>query len=143
MTILKNARVVLAAGVMVSGLSLAASNGWTAASPADPQGSALYRTYCASCHGVSGRGDGPAAGDLRRQPSDLAQFARRNGGTFPTAKLQRIVDGRDVRAHGSSEMPVWGDAFKRSEGGLSEEAVAARIAAIVRYLELMQERTGH
>ena len=58
------------------------------------------------------------------------------------AKLQRIVDGRDVRAHGNTEMPVWGDAFRRSEG-LTEQAVAARIAAIVRYLESIQERAGH
>lgn len=62
---------------------------------------------------------------------------------FPTAKLQRIVDGRDVRAHGNTDMPVWGDAFRRSDGGLTEQAVAARIAAIVRYLDSIQERAGH
>ena len=48
---------------------------------------------------------------------------------------------RHLKAHGSFEMPVWGDAFKRRDG-LSEEAVRARIEAIVRYLQSFQPRLG-
>jgi mono/diheme cytochrome c family protein len=37
-------------------------------------GEALYRANCASCHGASGAGDGPAAEDLSRPPEDLARI---------------------------------------------------------------------
>jgi len=81
---------------------------------------------------------------LRSQPSNLTQFAVRNGGVFPAERLQRIIDGKDqnVRAHGSFEMPVWGDAFRQREG-LTDEGVRARIEAIVRYLAGIQERRAH
>jgi putative copper export protein/mono/diheme cytochrome c family protein/peroxiredoxin len=35
------------------------------------RGQELYRTHCASCHGVGGRGDGPAAAGLLPRPADL------------------------------------------------------------------------
>ena len=37
-------------------------------------------------------------------------------------------------------MPVWGDVFKRTLDGLSEDAAKTRIDAIVSYLEAIQER---
>lgn len=109
---------------------------------AGESGRGLFLTHCASCHGVAGRGDGPAAEGLLRRPADLTQFARQNGGVFNTPLLHRIVDGRTVKAHGTMEMPVWGDAFRWRQG-LSDEAIRARIDAIVRYVESIQERAGH
>ena len=102
----------------------------------------LFATYCASCHGASGRGNGPAAEELRRRPTDLTQLAKHNGGIFNGARIHSIVDGRAVKAHGTIEMPVWGDAFKWREG-LPEDAIHARIEALVRYLETIQERPSH
>jgi hypothetical protein len=102
----------------------------------------MYLTYCASCHGMSGRGDGPVAEFLRVRPANLTRFAAENGGVFPRAKLQRVIDGRDVGSHGNPDMPVWGDAFRVSRGGLSEPGVNARIDAIVRFLDSIQERTA-
>ena len=106
-------------------------------------GRGLFKTYCASCHGATGEGNGPAAGALRQKPANLTRFAVSNGGTFPTVKLHRIIDGRDVIAHGSSEMPVWGNAFKAAHEGLDEDTVRARIDAIVVYIESIQMRHGH
>ena len=105
-------------------------------------GRALFGTYCASCHGIGGRGNGPAAEELRRRPADLTQFAKRNGGVFNGAQIHVIVDGRPVKAHGTMEMPVWGDAFKCREG-LPEDGIKVRIDALVRYLESIQERASH
>ena len=105
-------------------------------------GRALFATYCASCHGVSGRGNGPAAEELRRRPADLTQLAKQNGGIFNGARIHNIVDGRAVKAHGTMEMPVWGDAFKWREG-LPEAGITVRIDALVRYLESIQERASH
>lgn len=109
---------------------------------AESEGARLYRTYCASCHGTTGLGDGPVAGVLRRAPSNLTAIAASNGGVFPSARVHRIIDGRDVESHGVPEMPVWGDAFRRTSDG-SDQAVQARIAALVKHLETMQRRNAH
>ena len=103
-------------------------------------GGQLFRTYCASCHGTDARGTGPLAEQLRRSPPDLTTFTERNGGMFPSERVRRIIDGRGVDSHGDREMPVWGDAFQRTRGGLTEEAVRERIGAIVTYLEGIQRR---
>lgn len=105
-------------------------------------GSQLFRTYCATCHGTTGRGNGPLAQQLRRTPPDLTQYTKRNGGMFPSERVYRIIDGRDVPSHGDREMPVWGDAFREAFGGAGPAAVKARIDAIVRYLEGIQERAA-
>ena len=100
----------------------------------------LFRASCAACHGVDARGAGPLASELRRLPPSLTSYAVRNGGVFPSERLRTIIDGRGVASHGDREMPVWGDAFRRTRDGLSEEAAKARIDAIVKYLEAIQER---
>jgi hypothetical protein len=78
--------------------------------------------------------------ELRTPPSDLTSFTRRNGGVFPSERLYRIIDGRDVAAHGTHEMPVWGDAFHARRSAMGKADADARIAAIVRFLEGIQER---
>lgn len=102
-------------------------------------GSTLYGTYCASCHGPSARGDGPLADAMRRRPPNLTEILKRNNGVFPRELIFRVIDGREpVRGHGGPDMPVWGDAFKRSIDVGGEEAVKNRIQAIVDYLETIQ-----
>jgi mono/diheme cytochrome c family protein len=105
-------------------------------------GARLFRTHCATCHGTNARGDGPLADQLRRVPPDLTKYTAKNGGVFPTERVYRIIDGRDVSSHGNREMPVWGDAFRGSRDGLTDEAVKARIQAIVKYLQGIQERAA-
>jgi mono/diheme cytochrome c family protein len=105
-------------------------------------GTRLFKTHCATCHGETGRGDGPLAEQLRRTPPDLTQFTARNGGVFPSERVYRIIDGRGVPSHGDRDMPVWGDAFRTSRDGLTAESVKARIDAIVRYLQAIQQRAA-
>lgn len=103
-------------------------------------GSALFRSYCASCHGAQGKGDGPLAANLRVAPSDLTRLAKRNHGKFDPEKVRRAVDGRSPKEiHGGSDMPVWGDAFKRAGEGYSEEKVKERIDALVEHISTLQE----
>jgi mono/diheme cytochrome c family protein len=104
------------------------------------EGARLFQEHCAGCHGTGGTGAAPAG--LRRQPPDLTQFTARNGGVFPGERVARIIDGRDVASHGDREMPVWGFAFRATRDGLTQDQVAARIAAIVVYLEAIQRRNG-
>ena len=105
-------------------------------------GRQLFMTYCASCHGPSGHGDGPVGDALHVRPPNLALLAKRNGDQFVAARIERLIDGRDLMtAHGTMEMPVWGDAFKDREG-LSDQSVKVRIEAIARYLASIQERSS-
>jgi mono/diheme cytochrome c family protein len=104
-------------------------------------GSSVFKTYCASCHGESGRGNGAVAIFLRRKPADLTQIAIRNKGTFPADRVYQMIDGRQaVKAHGESQMPVWGDAFAKSTTDSDERAIKAKIDALVAHLETIQER---
>jgi mono/diheme cytochrome c family protein len=106
-------------------------------------GQRSLQSYCAACHDTSAHGDGPLAANMKKPPPDLTQIAARNGGTFPAALVAQIIDGRQpVKGHGGSDMPVWGDAFKASRLGSSEESIQARIQALVEYLERLQERGG-
>ena len=73
-----------------------------------PSGAVLYERHCASCHGESGRGDGPAAAALSPPPTDLTQYRG------SVQELMAVIDGRRaVRAHGTSNMPVWGELFEQ------------------------------
>lgn len=76
-------------------------------------GERLFRMYCASCHGKTAKGDGPLAKDLKVAPADLTKLSATNGGTFPFEMVMKTIDnGRNVRGHGSEDMPAWGAAFK-------------------------------
>ena len=104
-------------------------------------GSYDYRTYCASCHGVDARGDGPLAENLRFVPPDLTLLARRNGGDYPADLAARIVDGREpIEGHGGPDMPVWGDAFKNPETGFDDEMVRRKIQSVVDFLKTLQQK---
>lgn len=71
-------------------------------------GRLAFGDHCATCHGVTARGDGPMAAVLSVAPPDLTRLARDNGGTFPLARVLRRVDGQEeVLAHGGP-MPVFG-----------------------------------
>ena len=136
--------LLAAAGVLAGAALLSAQTTRTSESVVSGRsGDALYRNYCASCHGVAAKGDGPLAMSLRTVPPDLTLLARRNGGEFDAETVHRIIDGRrPVKGHGGEDMPVWGDAFKRSADGFSEKAVEARIGALVDFLRQAQVKTG-
>lgn len=109
--------------------------------PSTTDGASLYRTYCASCHGVAGRGDGPMAEYLRVPPTNLAQLAQQHGGTFSDDAVASAIDGRKrIGSHGPSDMPVWGDAFSSPLAAGGESALRDRVRAVVRHLASLQER---
>lgn len=120
--------------------------GWSvAASAADyvtMSGQELYVRFCASCHGATGRGDGPVAKSLKVEVPDLTLIARRAGGAYRRDRIERIIDGRHViAAHGSRTMPVWGEDFSRSELGSPDAERATRliIARLADYVWLLQK----
>jgi mono/diheme cytochrome c family protein len=109
--------------------------------PHSVSGSAVFKTYCAVCHGKEAKGDGPLSGSLRFTPPDLTLLAKRNGGTYPSDQVFRMIDGRKpLKGHGGPDMPIWGDAFKGTADGFSEEKVKAKIDALVDFLKSIQEK---
>ena len=105
-----------------------------------PAGSGLFSTYCVVCHGADGKGTGPLADSLKRRPADLTALAKTNGGTYPRDMVAKIIDGREgVKGHGGGDMPVWGDAFERSQDA-GPQAVKERIEALVEYLATIQAK---
>jgi mono/diheme cytochrome c family protein len=104
-------------------------------------GKELYAQYCASCHGVAGRGDGPVASSLNVEVPDLTLIARRQGGKYPRDRIEQIIDGRFIiGAHGTRTMPVWGESFTREGLGDPNAERATRIITgrLADYVWLLQ-----
>jgi mono/diheme cytochrome c family protein len=107
------------------------------------RGRALYLEYCASCHGVTGEGDGPVASALITPPANLRRLAERFGNPLPEDQIERYIDGRaEVKAHGPREMPVWGRRFYYKSGG-NERRARQWIAELLAYLQLIQSQIRH
>ncbi len=109
---------------------------------APDEGRGLYVASCASCHGIDGSGNGPAAPALNVRPPDLTALTKQHGGTFPRQLVLEVITGeRQLAAHGSREMPVWSQRFQPSGGG--GPAVAAvymrrRLEMLIDYVESLQ-----
>ena len=117
--------------------------GWiTGCDAPAPTGQVLYLRHCASCHGESGRGDGPVAASLQKQPTDLTTIAKREGGRFDEARVMQFIDGQQlVLAHGPREMPVWGAVFTEELEGQRNAAYVVLLHArsLTDYVRSIQE----
>ena len=139
----------------IAGISLFAASGLAATTETNANGgnglvknlgASDYRTYCAACHGVAGKGDGTVAEFLTIAAADLTQLKKKNAGIFPGERITEVIDGRaEVKVHGPRDMPVWGDWFSTEAAGedmdpqAREAEVSARISALVAYIESLQE----
>jgi mono/diheme cytochrome c family protein len=109
--------LVVAARFLLGTLALCCATAETTIPADQPQrlaaGRAEYEAYCMACHGVYADGTGPVAPYMDPRPADLRRIAARGGGVFPHAAIEALVDGRDpIAAHGSRDMPIWGNAFR-------------------------------
>lgn len=59
-------------------------------------GKRLYQQQCASCHGTSGKGDGPVAGGLAHKPADLTNHFHLAPGKGDDYLFWRISEGGAV-----------------------------------------------
>lgn len=111
-------------------------------------GKVEYESNCATCHGLTGKGDGPSAGFVDPKIADLTTLAKTNGGILPVAAMYDVISGeREVRGHGSSDMPVWGREYriKAAEYYIDvpydpEAYVRARILALIEYINRLQAK---
>jgi mono/diheme cytochrome c family protein len=110
-------------------------------------GRQLYDRLCASCHGRGGFGDGPVAPSLKVVVPDLTRMYQRNNGSFPTERVRKIVDGREIVVpHGTRVMPVWGQVLAAEEesGGVSDSQQADEeadklVERLVDYIRSIQQ----
>lgn len=103
-----------------------------------------FQHYCATCHGIGAKGNGPMSGVLSLPPTNLTLLAGERGGEFPIGDVVAKIDGRDpLLAHGS-EMPVYGSYFEgkgvviRDENG-APIMTSQPITDIVTWLASIQE----
>ena len=109
------------------------------AAPKPMTGEQLYTAYCASCHGVDGKGNGPAAPALKTKLPDLTLMAKKKAGKFPEGDVFQVIKwGGGIVGHGSKEMPVWGTAFRTLDH--EEAEVNQRIKSLIQYLESIQQK---
>ncbi|HUB35068.1 MAG TPA: cytochrome c [Bryobacteraceae bacterium] len=104
-------------------------------------GKQMFMNYCASCHGEDAKGNGPAASALKTAPTDLTLLAAHHNGVFPAEHVSRYISGADVvPAHGTRDMPVWGDVFKTMQSSGDTAMVDIRVNVLTEYLKSVQSR---
>ena len=94
-----------------------------------------FERSCAICHGFNGKGQGVMADSLKKQPADLTVIAKNNNGHFPFTEVYRIIEGSPkVGVHGSRDMPVWGDRYRKQAKELAKEYKEAKGYEVDEYL---------
>ena len=106
-------------------------------------GAELYRHYCATCHGLDATGQGPMAGVLIIQPTNLRRLAG-DDGVFPTARVVARIDGRDPLVSHGSPMPVYGPYFEGRDTAIKTPSgqpilTSQPIVDLVAFLETLQQ----
>jgi mono/diheme cytochrome c family protein len=74
------------------------------------EGQKVYTTYCSSCHGDKGRGDGAAGKALPVKPADHTDGKLMN--SFSDEFLISIISKGGAAVGKSSFMPAWGGVLK-------------------------------
>ena len=77
------------------------------------EGQKLYMTYCSSCHGDKGRGDGAAGKALPIKPADHTDGNLMN--SFSDDFLMTIISKGGPAVGKSSFMPAWGGVLKDNQ----------------------------
>jgi mono/diheme cytochrome c family protein len=147
--------LVVGASIFAISAAFAQQSVTTQQGPRADLGKLWYVSNCATCHGLTGNGDGPMALYLTRKVPDLTTLARRNNGVLPVSEMYDVIVGqKQIPSHGSREMPVWGQEFREQgskEHGVvvgdrylgifpfDEEAyVRARVLTIIEYINRIQ-----
>jgi len=100
------------------------------------EGEYEFTTYCATCHGLDGKGGGPVAEVLKTPPSNLTSLAKENNGVFPYERVFAMIEGREVAVVHGREMPLWGERYSSE---VKKPIVRARILELVTYIKDIQQ----
>jgi len=86
------------------------STGWA---QDQAEGKKLYASYCSSCHGEQGKGDGMAARSLPIKPKDHTDGATMN--RLTDQNLADTISKGGAAVGKSSFMPAWGGVLKDNQ----------------------------
>lgn len=87
-----------------------------AAPPALADGATTYASYCATCHGPAGLGDGPASAALVPAPASLAGPDFWDAQT--DAAVKKVIKEGGAASGRSPVMPAWGTSL--TDGQIDE-----------------------
>ncbi len=115
-----------AAAVPAAATASPAAQTAPAASRDAATGEPLYASYCASCHGAAGAGDGPAAAGMNPKPADHTDGGYMNA--LSNDHLYKVVDEGGMAVGKSPLMTAWGSVLSEDE-----------IWAVVAYMRALAE----
>ena len=136
-------------GMMVMWWTLLGMAAATAQQPPPPipgetvsAGRQYFVRYCSACHGDDRprrwpSRPGPAYATCRSHAYCPAAWR-----ALPRGRDCCVIDGRTVvPAHGSREMPIWGERFGEMVGGgsVGEEVVRGNLLVLIEYLQSIQQ----
>ena len=106
-------------------------------------GKELFHEYCSVCHGVDAKGNGsmydPLSAEESRRvpPADLTVLSERNAGKFPADRVRDAIYSKgSIPAHGTPNMPAWGDVFYNQKS--NPKLIDARVRNLTAYIESLQ-----
>jgi len=103
-----------------------------------PRGQDEYLRYCSACHGEQADGEGPVANVLDPRPPALTALTAKYGSPLGTDLVAYVMGTTMPRAHGTSDMPVWGRNLQSPDG--SDGKAIQIIWLIADYLDSIQIR---
>jgi mono/diheme cytochrome c family protein len=106
-------------------------------------GKDLFRQHCSVCHGLDAKGNGSlydarsADKSVRVPPADLTLLSQRNTGKFPAARVRDAIYSKGpIPAHGTPDMPAWGDVFYSLKS--DPKLLDSRVRNLTAYIESLQ-----
>jgi mono/diheme cytochrome c family protein len=114
MTLSQRTRLVAAAALAALLAPAAALAGDAAA------GKTTFAMFCASCHGDSGKGDGPVGAVLNPTPRDLSKGEFKfdtdgDGETGTDQDILNVITNGAAKYGGSAQMAAWGGSLSESD----------------------------
>jgi mono/diheme cytochrome c family protein len=91
--------LILTLGIMLRPAPLSAAE----------EAATFFKEVCSVCHGVGGKGDGPAAQGLEPKPADFTNCTTMAKDSDEV--LFKIIKGGGQSAGRSTVMPAWGDSL--------------------------------
>ena len=123
--------------------------GMGCSSDTSSSGRTVFVSACASCHGTSGRGDGPLASALEPKPADLTKIAERRDGLWPMVEVMSTINGYYRQTLPHNQMPIFedlpeGELVPVDTGDGKIIPTPVTLIALTNYLETIQvpEATG-
>ncbi len=102
-------------------------------------GKKMYQDYCAACHGIDGKGNGPAVEFLKAPPPDLTTMAKAHDNSYVTTHVSTVLRfGTSSKAHGTVDMPLWGQMFNALNS--DKAVVKLRINNLSEYVQSIQQK---